>query len=219
MITQEQRKELFCEYQSGAEQGDVQAIKNLANCYLCGLGVEQNVNKAIEWFTLAIDKGDDMAALILANIYYSGSAIKRDCKKAIELYTKAAEQGNDIAKILLAKMYYYGEGCKKDYEKVIELCVQAAKNNADANFILGVLHSAGLCNLKQDFKVGLQYLDVAKCLYQREGASNCRKRLRDVEGIIWLCNQVVQGVQEAEIVFDYVLDTLSAKLFTVTINN
>jgi hypothetical protein len=216
MTTDEQRKELFCKYQSGAKQGDLQSIRNLANCYLCGLGVEQNTGKAVELLTLATDKGDDVAALILANIYYTGSVVRKDYKKAVELYTKAAEQGNTKAKILLAKMYYNGVGVKRDSSKVIDLCTQAAdNNNADGNYILGILHCAGFCDLKQDFNVGLHYLEIAKSQYERENGGSAVKRLKEVEGIIWLCNQIMQGNNEAKTIFGYMLVAVNTRLFTI----
>ena len=48
-------------YLLAADQGDVNAQYNLAYMFVQGLGVKQDLSKALKWAQLASDQGDEMA--------------------------------------------------------------------------------------------------------------------------------------------------------------
>ena len=62
--------------------------------------MQKNVNKAIEWYTLASDQGMPLAQYELSKIYYHGESgeVAPDYNKAKDLCRKAAECGLPEAK-------------------------------------------------------------------------------------------------------------------------
>lgn len=75
--------------------------------YNGGKTMQKNVNKAIEWYTLASDQGMPLAQYELSKIYYHGESgeIAPDYNKAKDLCRKAAEQGLPEAKWALENKF------------------------------------------------------------------------------------------------------------------
>lgn len=67
-----------------ANLGDLQAMYELGNCYFEGLGVEENVQKAFEYYKKAAEEGHAHAANNLADMYLNGEGVSVNEKK---LYT------------------------------------------------------------------------------------------------------------------------------------
>ncbi|WP_209000976.1 caspase family protein [Stappia sp. BW2] len=79
--------------EKAAEAGDPEAMFELARMYERGIGVEQDVDKALELFRQSADEGFADAINDLGFLYYQGGlGIARDPKKAIELFGQAADQ-------------------------------------------------------------------------------------------------------------------------------
>ena len=76
-----------------AEQGDVEAQKNLSQMYYYGDSVEQDFNKAQKWYRKAADQGHDLSQYTLGMMHYNGEAGKQDRKQALKWFRKAADQG------------------------------------------------------------------------------------------------------------------------------
>lgn len=55
--------------------------------------VKKDVDRGIDWLTLAAVQGMPDAQYVLAKIYYKGDGVKSDYNKARELCRKVAEQG------------------------------------------------------------------------------------------------------------------------------
>ena len=60
-----------------------------------------NYDKAVEWYTKAVEAGNDRSMDYLGMIYEYHI---RDTEKAIEWYTKAAKAGSSLAKEKLEKL-------------------------------------------------------------------------------------------------------------------
>ncbi|MCD7756010.1 MAG: sel1 repeat family protein [Firmicutes bacterium] len=80
-----------------AQQGYPLAECQIGYFYLEGLGVEKNLDKAVEWTQKAADHGDWDGQYNLAWFYEEGSGLERDMAQAIFWYRKAALQGHDLA--------------------------------------------------------------------------------------------------------------------------
>ena len=63
-----------------------------------GKGVEQDFNKAVEWYTKAAKQNHAPAQNALGDCYKNGEGVEQDFNKAVELYTMAAEQNHEDAK-------------------------------------------------------------------------------------------------------------------------
>ena len=77
-----------------AERGNAEAQCIIGNIYHLGLGVEQNLTKAIHWYQKSSDRGYGVASINLAGILtVGGNGIIKDLDLAIKLYQKALQQG------------------------------------------------------------------------------------------------------------------------------
>lgn len=84
-----------------AKQGYGPAQKELASCYLTGVGVGQSSRKAVYWLTRAAAQGDKQAQFDLAGYYIQGRGVKQNIDEATRLLKAAAEQGYEEASAVL----------------------------------------------------------------------------------------------------------------------
>ena len=80
-----------------AKKGHAGGQGNLGYCYQNGLGVKQNIKKAIKYYKLAVKQGNSHAQLNLAICYFNGQGVKIDQDEAFRLLRLSAEQGNELA--------------------------------------------------------------------------------------------------------------------------
>ena len=109
-----------------ADKGKAWAQANLGDDYKFGIGVEQSYEKAIEYYTLAIQQDDPNAMCGLADRYHQGQGVTKSFEKALELYTQAAIQGHASAQFMLGLMYAIGEGVDQSNELAREWWIKAA---------------------------------------------------------------------------------------------
>jgi len=109
-----------------AEKGKAWAQTFAANKYKFGHGVEQSYEKAIEYYTLALQQDDPNAMFDLACRYDCGEGVTKSIKKAIELYTQAATHGHATAQCNVGLIYVKGEGIGQSFERAREWWVKAA---------------------------------------------------------------------------------------------
>ena len=77
------------------------------HCY--GLGIEQDYEKAFEWFLKSAQEGNKFAQYSLANLYYYGNGVEKDLSQAFLWYQKSSAQGQPYASYAVAQMYSKGE--------------------------------------------------------------------------------------------------------------
>ncbi len=79
--------------QEAADIGDAEAQNMLGNCYMYGLGIEQDEEEAAKYYQLSADQGNIPAAYNLAFSYLNGKGVEQDLKTAEEWYQKALDAG------------------------------------------------------------------------------------------------------------------------------
>ncbi|MHA7775444.1 caspase family protein [Roseibium sp. M-1] len=78
--------------EKASEAGDPEAMFELARMYERGIGVDQDVDKALELFRRSADEGFADAINDLGFLYFQGGlGVVRDPKKAIDLFGQAAD--------------------------------------------------------------------------------------------------------------------------------
>jgi energy-coupling factor transporter ATP-binding protein EcfA2 len=102
---------------TGADNGDANAMNNLGTHYQQGLGVPQDYGKARGWYEKAADKGNAVAMNNLGWLYHNGWGVPQDYGKARGWYERAADKGNDFAMNNLGLLYHNGWGVPQDYGK------------------------------------------------------------------------------------------------------
>lgn len=123
----------FSRTKAKAEQGDVQAMVELAGNYHSGLVLDHkqyikaDMNKAIYWCQKAAAHGSESAMYDLGNCYLLGMGFKRDFSKAMLWYQKAAIGQDEDAMYSIGKMYNFGHGVQKDHNVAIKWWKRAAR--------------------------------------------------------------------------------------------
>ena len=137
-----------------AGQGWPHAQYALGKAYLKGHGVQQDRERAAEYFKKAIavnSKRRGHASFYLGRMYKNGEAVPQDYARAKDLFERALK-GNqytgafDKAGWPLGEMYEQGLGVQQDYDKAIELYKQAATHaggDADAYMRLARMYREG----------------------------------------------------------------------------
>ncbi len=157
-------------YKKAAKNGDLNAITRLGDFYSEGIGCNQNMQKAIEYYDKAIKKGYSPAANNLATIYRD----LKDYEKAFIYYEKAqqllsAECGKTVKTLNVALCYLYGLGIDKDVSKAIDIFEFISNNHNEgnfdyevneANFLLGQIYLSGK-HVVKDIDIARKYLLLA----------------------------------------------------------
>lgn len=130
---------------NGEMQGDGNATAILAEFYIHGAGIPEDVETGIELLERAISRGCVEAADTLGSLYLLGEKVPLDDKKGISYITKAAEMGDSLSMGKLANAYLYGHGIPRDYSKALEWGMKAAKlGDRNGMEVVAVLYDDGL---------------------------------------------------------------------------
>lgn len=125
--------------------GVFDALSLIGDMYAKGEGVEQNYDKAFEYYNLALEHGCVKANAHIAFLYYHGLGVKQDYKKAFELYKIVAENDISLGYYKMAYMYLNGEGVKTNFKKARENALIAnEKGSKRASKLITILDGIDL---------------------------------------------------------------------------
>ena len=110
-------------YQKGARLGNTECERMLGRLYFLGVGVERNLDTAMQYFEKAAAKGHAAAQNGVGRCHYE----KGRYEEAFKWHTKSAAQGYANAEINLGILYEDGLGVTKDISKAIEWYTKAAE--------------------------------------------------------------------------------------------
>ena len=99
-----------------AEEGHAKAQYNIGALYIDGIGVKQDLPKALEWLQKAAMQDETEALIELGGMYAHGMGVKQDHVKALEYYRLAVELGDYSVLSIFGYMYENGEGLPKNIE-------------------------------------------------------------------------------------------------------
>lgn len=175
-------------FAQAAQEGHAGAQYSLAQCWLQGIGVEQNQQEAIGWldraaqqghvdaiFTLGINLPTDHAqhlpllqtaaqaghtkAMLCVGLYLQNHG---QAEQAIEWFNQAKAYQDPRADYLLAQTYLQGIGVEADSKQAIELLKVASENgDADAHFTLYEAYRDGV-GVRRNKKSQAKYLKLAQ---------------------------------------------------------
>jgi TPR repeat protein len=98
----------FRHFNESAHGGSSDGMFNLASMYLTGTGTEQSFQRAVLWYTQALDRGHTPAAYSLAVMHLNGIGTVRDCDIAVNLLKKVCERGEWVSGKLV-DAYEFGD--------------------------------------------------------------------------------------------------------------
>lgn len=121
-------------------EGDSNAMNQLGDRYENGDGVEQDTNKAVEWWEKASQKGNAMAMYSLGLYHYN----KGNFSKALEYMEQAASSGYLPAHVNLGQYYLSSGRDNAEKEKgIAHLTTAAEGGNTDAFHFLCCMYHDG----------------------------------------------------------------------------
>ena len=128
----------FQYFLDAALSGHKEAIYKVAFCYENGIGIDKNVQKAIEWYIKIPDNPDAQFAIGYYTFYHTQKQ-----QDAFIWFLRSAKQGHIKAECFVGLYYMYSYGnVEKDYIKASKwLAKSANKGYADSQYHLAVLHS------------------------------------------------------------------------------
>lgn len=118
----------FADLRDSAAKGDPIAQRLVANAYLTGEGVKQDLAEAVKWLRKSAEQNDPTAQYVLGILHDEGRGVPQDLREAVKWYERAAQQGLPDAQFNLALCYAKGEGVLKDSKKAAEWFRKAAQN-------------------------------------------------------------------------------------------
>lgn len=135
-------------WQAAADLGNTQALCALGNCYLQGLGVEADPQKAIELFSKAQGEG----AMCLGEMYLKGKEVDQNYELAKQYYEQALKENMHAACRYLGHLYENGLGVKQDRKKAASLYQQGYEHDdANSGMALADLYFEGIEPGKPDY--------------------------------------------------------------------
>ena len=123
------------------DNGNVEAMLELAKMYQNGEGVIKNWKKASQFYRKAANLGDAKAMNLLGDMYYFGQGVEKNFYQAFEFYKKAADLGNIAAMNNLGFMYENGKGVMKNLQKARNFYAKSA--NLGNNLAMNALQRLG----------------------------------------------------------------------------
>ncbi|KAM4522598.1 protein sel-1 homolog 1 isoform 2-T2 [Odontesthes bonariensis] len=156
-------EDLIQYYQFLAEKGDVQAQVGLGQLHLHGgRGVEQNHQRAYDYFNQAANAGNTHAMAFLGKMYSEGSDfLPQNNETALQYFKKASDLGNPVGQSGLGMAYLYGRGVPVNYELALKYFQKAAEQGwVDGQLQLGTMYYNGI-GVKRDYKQALKFFNLA----------------------------------------------------------
>ena len=128
--------------EAAAKTGDARAMAMLGVLYQKGLGVEADLNKAVDWYAQAAEKNNLGAQYSLAEIYLDGALGEPDPERGRFWLTKAARQGKPEAEHRLGLLA--AAETPPDWFEAADWFRKAANQGyPDSQYNLGVLYAEG----------------------------------------------------------------------------
>lgn len=141
LYDQKKYTEAVPKLRAAAEKGHKKAQYRLGKCYDKGHGVEEDDQKAFQWYQKAAAQDYHKGLYELGRCYRKGKGVPKDNKRAFELFTKAAKQDNGEAQLDLGECYLKGKGTTADPAKAKYWFNKAIRNEKKGKEILQQLRS------------------------------------------------------------------------------
>lgn len=146
LFVYEQMNQSMSHPPEAAEAGQARTQYALGKIYRDGQGVEKDVQKAVELFTLAAMQGNSFAAFALGKMCLSDDpALSRNVAAALKWITNAAEHGNQFAQYYLGKLLLKGTNdISQDTNSALRwLLASVEQGNVHAEYALAMAYLKG----------------------------------------------------------------------------
>lgn len=156
------------------KKGNTDACILLGKWYAVGINVDNDNQKAFEYYQLADKYGSNEGTSLTATCYRNGFGCEKDLDKAEKLYIKAADRG-DVMAAFYGLVLNYEDGIflwnEKNYKKYLEKAASLGYGFAYAE--LGSNYREGKYGYPKDENISFSYLKKGADL----GNANCCEML------------------------------------------
>lgn len=114
-----------------AGRGDRDAQYKLGLWYYSGYNIDQDFEKAAEYFELSAGQGYIDAQFMLAYLYFYGIGVDKNHQTGLQWFKKCAEQDYGQAQFDLGYIYYFGIEVPADREKALYWMERALGNGIE----------------------------------------------------------------------------------------
>ena len=126
-------------------------------CYKNGIGIEKDMNKAVEWYIKSVEQRNSVATLQLALCYIYGEGVGMDIPKGFELFEQSALLGHSMGMYSVGINYQSGQSVPVDMNKAKEWFAKAAaQGNTDAQTMLVALNAERHKDTTRDTKIQIK---------------------------------------------------------------
>ena len=137
-------KDLFLYVQKYAQLHVEDAVFELAECYMKGLGTDKSEFQGMLLHRELASRDNLKAIYALAWDYYEGKGVRKNDRQALKYFQYAARRGHVDAKFNTGILYFNGSGTKKDEKRAFLWFEQAAVlGSAKAQFNVGISYLKG----------------------------------------------------------------------------
>lgn len=132
IVVRNYHKRAVEQYKKMAIEGNIQAIRHLAELYYHGVWLKKDRKHALTLFNQTAKENDASSLLMLADLYYDGVEVEQDYRKAALLYRKYLVkakliQNREFAWYRLGVMYRDGKGMQKSEKRAALLFRMASR--------------------------------------------------------------------------------------------
>lgn len=179
----------------------------IGSMYEIGFAVDQDLEKAVNFYNLSIDMGNKEAAYDLALLYQKDKNVMQNGEEIVRLYKIAIQNNNCNAMYNLAIIYYQGDGVERDFEETVRFLNLAVENgHKHAAEILGSLYYYGE-EINQDLMKAAKFYEIAF-----ENGEILGSRLLNLSHLYDEGNGVKQDLQRAKLLFKISLQKLHREI-------
>ena len=153
--------EIYHRLQYCAEQGDKRCQNELGLWYLHGVGTEQNIMLAVEWFEKAAEQDYASAFGNIGDLYRKGLGVEVDNQRAVQYYKEGADRKHYGCQYRLGICYLKGIGVDVDKDLAFSLFMDSSlQGYAPSMFALYLCYLNGWGTEKNE-NVAIKYLKKA----------------------------------------------------------
>lgn len=112
-----------------SDRTDDNLLYKFGRMYRYGLGTEEDVPKALEYFSCSAKHGNTNAKRMIAIEQLTGEYIPQDVNKAVKTLTELAENGDAVSVYRLGKLYLFGaDGIGRDVQQAVQWLTKSVQD-------------------------------------------------------------------------------------------
>jgi len=112
-----------------SDRADDNLLYKLGRMYRYGLGTDEDVSKALEYFSRAAEHGNKNARRMIAIEQLVGEHIPQNVNKTVETLTELAKNVDSVSAYRLGKLYLFGaDGMERNSELAIEWLTKSTED-------------------------------------------------------------------------------------------